>query len=246
MSPAERLAPGPVVLREIPLRIDPAEVRAFQGYKGVPAPAEVGLEAVIAEVAAVIRPRGAYRALGVLEAEPDGLTLAGGVRLHIPGIGRHWGAVEAAVAAVVTVGGEVEALAPARRRAGDAPGGVLLDSAASAAVECLAEWVNDYLCQLGVAAGLRVTNRISPGLEGWPLAEQAALFELCSAGEIGVTLRADGGMAPAKSISFLVGVGRGARVDHYFVQCRRCWADDCPARRMAAVASVHGEDGPAR
>lgn len=55
MSPAERLAPGPVVLREIPLRIDPAEVRAFQGYKGVPATAEVGLEAVIAEVAAVIR-----------------------------------------------------------------------------------------------------------------------------------------------------------------------------------------------
>ena len=30
-------------------------------------------------------------------------------------------------------------------------------------------------------------------------------------------------MTPGKSISFLVGVGPDARVDHYFTQCRRCW-----------------------
>jgi len=244
VSLAERLAPGPVVLREIPLRIDPAEVRAFQGYKGVPATAEVVLEAAIAEVAAVIRPRGAYRALGVLEAEPDGLMLAGGVRLHIPGIGRHWGAVEAAAAAVVTVGGEVEALAQTRRRAGDAPGGVLLDSAASAAVECLAEWANDHLCRLGVASGLRVTNRISPGVAGWDLGDQPAVVRLCPAGEIGVRLDAGGRLGPAKSISFLVGIGRAARADHYFVQCRRCWADACAWRRMPAVARVHRDPAP--
>lgn len=238
-----------VVLRDVPLRIDPDEVRAFEGYKpawaGPPGDLDARLDATIEAVAALIRPRVVYRAVAVARAEPDALTLAGGARLEIPGIGPHWGPVETAVVALATVGAEPEALVAARQREGDLPGARLADSAASAAVECLAEWTNDYLCQLGVAAGLRVTNRISPGLAGWALAGQATLFGLCPAAEVGVVLHADGAMAPAKSISFLVGVGGAARVDHYFVQCRRCWAARCPARRTAAVGSVHREGDPA-
>lgn len=244
-GPAGLLRAEPVVLRDVPLRIDPDEVRAFEGYKppwgGPPADLEARLPAMLTEVAAVSRPRVVYRAVAVGGTEPDALTLAGGARLRIPGIGRHCGPIEAVAVAVATVGAGPEALAAARERAGDPAGARLADSAASAAVECLAEWTNDYLCQLGVAAGLRVTNRISPGLAGWALAEQARLFGLCPAAEIGVALAVDGAMVPAKSISFLVGVGRAARVDHYFVQCRRCWAPACPARRMGAVASVHRE-----
>ena len=101
MNPADLLAPGPVVLRDVPLRIDPAEVRAFQGYKGAPIPPEPSLAAAIADVAAVIRPRGAYRALAVVGAEPDGLRLVGDVRLRIAAITRHWGALEIAIASVV-------------------------------------------------------------------------------------------------------------------------------------------------
>ena len=45
-------------------------------------------------------------------------------------------------------------------------------------------------------------------------------------------------MTPGKSISFLVGVGAEARVDHYFTQCRRCWMPDCAYRRAPAPATV--------
>jgi hypothetical protein len=45
-------------------------------------------------------------------------------------------------------------------------------------------------------------------------------------------------MTPAKSISWLVGVGREARVDHYFTQCRRCWMRDCAYRRAPATVTV--------
>ena len=244
------LAPSPVILQDIPLRIDPAEVRAFQGYKPALAASPSDLEARLgtarAEIAAVVRPRLVSSTLAVLGGGPDALTLVDGARFHIPDIGRCWGRVEAVVAAVATVGGEPEALVDARRGAGLALDAALLDSAASAAAECLAEWANDYLCRLGVVAGLRVTNRISPGLERWTLDEQATVFRLSRAGEIGVALRSDGEMTPAKSISFLVGVGRTARVDHYFVQCRRCWAEGCAERRMAPVASIHREGGLAR
>ncbi|MGH7321605.1 MAG: hypothetical protein ACRELA_18560 [Candidatus Rokuibacteriota bacterium] len=239
---ARLLASAPVVLRDVPLSIDPAEVRAFQSYMpplGLPDLA-ARLDAARREIEAITEPRLSYRTIPVVEREPDGLMLSDGTRLRIPGIARHWGPVDAVVVAVVTIGEAAEALVD-RRGAVDAIAGTLLDSAASAAVECLAEWANDYVCQLGVAANLRVTNRISPGFAGWSLADQATLLRLCPAAEVGVRLAPDGTMTPAKSISLLVGIGPAARVDHYFVQCRRCWAEGCPARRMAPTAAVgHG------
>ena len=48
----------------------------------------------------------------------------------------------------------------------------MLDSVGSAAVESLAEYVNDLLCQAGLAEGVKVTNRVSPGYAGWDTAEQ--------------------------------------------------------------------------
>ncbi len=53
-------------------------------------------------------------------------------------------------------------------------------------------------------------------------------------------------MPPAKRITFLVGVGSEARVDHYFTQCRRCWMRDCAYRRAPAAATVRRyRSGPA-
>jgi len=108
----------------------------------------------------------------------------------------------------------------------------------SAAAESLAEYANDLLCQAAIPARVKVTNRISPGYAGWDTAEQAALFGLCPGGRIGVSLNESCVMTPGKSISFLVGVGPEARVDHYFTQCRRCWMRDCSYRRAPASATV--------
>src|SRR5262249_44909195 len=132
-----------------------------------------------------------------------------------------------------------------RKTAGDPAGAALLDSAASAAVECLAEWLNDYLCDRAVAAGRRATNRISPGVAGWAFADHARLLALLPGSAIDAALGADGGLTPAKPISLLVGTGPAARVDHYFVQCRRCWVDRCPARRAPAATTV-ATMGPSR
>lgn len=236
---------GPVVLDPVPVRLDPAEVRAFHGYKPLrprpPAELAARLEAARRAVAAVMQPRLGYRRLGVVATEADRLVLEEGGAFLIPGIRAHWGPVDAVVAGLATVGPAPEALAAARLRAGDPDGAAYLDSAASAAVECVAEWANDHLCQRGVAAGLRVTNRISPGLAGWALADHARLVALCPAAAIGVECLPDGAVFPAKTVSFLVGAGPAARVDHYFVQCRRCWAPACPARRASAGGSVHQE-----
>jgi hypothetical protein len=236
------LTPVPLALEALPLRIDRDEVLRFQGYKkGVDLPsAEVValFEDALALGERLIRPRIVYRAAPVTRQAPD-LIEAGGERLRIPEIGRLWGRLEAVGAGICTVGDAVEERVRALFDAREFPLAVMLDSVGSAAVESLAEYANDLLCQAALAQDLKVTNRISPGYAGWDAADQTLLFRLCPGGLIGVALNSACFMTPVKSISFLVGVGPEARVDHYFTQCRRCWMPDCAYRRAPAAVTVH-------
>lgn len=232
---------GPAVLEDLPLRVDPAEVLRFQGYKrGLDVPsAEVRaiFDEALALGEALMTPRAVYRAAAVTGQSPHTIE-AGHVTLTIPDIGRLWGTLGAVGAGICTVGDAIEARVRALFDAREFPLAVMLDSVGSAAVESLAEYVNDLLCQAGLAEGLKVTNRVSPGYAGWDTAEQRQLFRLCPGAPIGVTLNEVCFMLPAKTITFVVGVGPEARVDHYFTQCRRCWMRDCAYRRAPAMTTV--------
>ena len=183
-------------------------------------------------------PRAVVRWLPVDARGPDTLE-AGGEVLAIPATGDRWGEVEHVAAAVVTIGEALERRVAALWASRELPLASMLDSVGSGGVESLAEYVNDVLCQQGLAAGLRVTNRISPGYADWDVAEQHALFRLCPGAPVSVTLNTACFMTPGKSISLLVGAGARARVDHYFSQCARCWMRDCAYRRAPARRTVH-------
>jgi hypothetical protein len=230
------------LLPDIALEIDPAEVLRFQGYKagGEPPPPDVrGLfEEALALGRHLMRPRAVVRWLPAEARGVDALAVAGEV-LAIPGIAARWGPVEWAAAAVCTIGGELEQRVRELWDARELPLAAMLDSVGSGAAESLAEYVNDALCQEGLAAGLRVTNRISPGYAPWAVGEQVRLFRLCPGEPIGVTLNDACFMAPAKSLTLLVGGGRAARVDDYFSQCARCWMAGCAYRRAPAARTVH-------
>ncbi len=233
---------APSVLADVTLAIDPAEVLRFQGYKTGAAPPGAEVLALLDEALALGRalmaPRALVRWLAVTARAADRLE-AGGVTFHIPRIGADWGPVERVAAAVCTVGEALEGRVAALWEARELPLAAMLDSVGSGAVESLAEYVNDALCQEGLACGLRVTNRISPGYADWDVGEQRALFRLCPPAAIGVALNEACFMTPVKSISLLVGAGRDARVDHYFSQCGRCWMRGCAYRRAPARARVH-------
>jgi hypothetical protein len=234
-------SPLPAVLDDIPLRVDRDEVLRFQGYKkGADVPDAVVLslfDDALKIGESLIEPRVVYRAVAVAAQAPD-LIEAGGVRLHIPDIGRLWGPLEEVGGGICTVGEALEQRVRGLWDERELPLAVMLDSVGSAAVESLAEYANDLLCQAAIPAGVKVTNRISPGYAGWDTTEQTALFRLCPGEPIGVALNEACVMTPGKSISFLVGVGPAARVDHYFTQCRRCWMRDCAYRRGPAAVTV--------
>ena len=242
MTPAvDVLSSVAVVVAHMPLRIDPDEVLRFQGYKkglDIPTADVLALfEDALALGERLMEPRVVYRA-GAISERSDDVLVAGGERLQIPEIGRLWGPLDAVGAGICTVGEPIERCVRELFDAREFPLAIMLDSVGSAAVESLAEYVNDALCQAALPRGLRVTNRISPGYAGWDTAEQSALFRLCPGEPIGVALNSACFMAPIKSITFLVGIGPEARVDHYFTQCRRCWMRDCAYRRAPATAAV--------
>ena len=232
---------GPQVLVDLPLAIDPGEVLRFQGYKqgrDVPSPEVRALfDEAMAEGRRLMAPRVVARWARVTRRSADDLE-ADGESLAIPSIGPRWGAVEHVAAAVCTIGEALERRVSALWEARELPLASMLDSVGSGAVESLAEYVNDLLCQQGLPS-LRVTNRISPGYGEWDVAEQRRLFRLCPGDAIGVTLNEACVMTPGKSISLLVGAGSAARVDHYFSQCARCWMRDCAYRRAPVRASIH-------
>ena len=236
------LPAGVQVLADLPLAIDPDEVLRFQGYKkGVDVPtADVRalFEDAVAAGTRLMTPRAVVSWLPLDRRGADVLEAAG-VTLTIPAIGARWGAVEHVAIAVCTIGDAVERRVSELWEARELPLASMLDSVGSGAVESLAEYVNDVLCQQGLAAGLKVTNRISPGYGDWDVAEQAQLFRLCAGAPAGVSLNAACVMTPGKSISLLAGAGVAARVDHYFSQCARCWMRDCAYRRAPARRTVH-------
>ena len=236
------LPDGLQVLTDLPLAIDPDEVLRFQGYKqgrDIPSPAvRALLDEALARGRALLEPRAVVRWLPVTALDADGLT-AGGTRLAIPGLDVAWGPVERVAVAICTIGEPLEREVSALWEARELPLASMLDSVGSGAVESLAEHVNDLLCQQGLAAGLRVTNRVSPGYGAWDVVEQRRVFELCPGGAAGVTLNAACFMTPVKSISLLAGAGAAARVDHYFSQCARCWMRGCAYRRAPARGTVH-------
>lgn len=234
------LPDGLQVFTDLPLAIDPAEVLRFQGYKAgrdVPsADVRALFDEALVEGRRLMAPRAAARWARVTGRSADALDVEG-EPLGIPGIGTRWGAVEHVAAAVCTIGEALEERVRGLWEARELPLASMLDSVGSGAVESLAEYVNDLLCQQGLPA-LRVTNRISPGYGDWDVAEQRRLFRLCPGDPIGVDLNEACVMWPGKSISLLVGAGVGARVDHYFSQCARCWMRDCGYRRAPAQTTV--------
>lgn len=231
------------VLRDVPLAIDPDDVLRFQGYKrgvDVVSPDVVALlDEALALGRTLMEPRAVIRWSRLREAGDDRLTLADDLSFTIPGIARAWGTLTEVAGAIVTIGGALEARVSDLWQARELPLAAMLDSVGSGAVEGLAEHVNDLLCQQGIARGVKVTNRISPGYGGWDVSEQQHLFGLVSGEPIGVALNAACFMTPEKTITLLVGAGPHARVDHYFSQCARCWMAGCAYRRVPAARTVH-------
>jgi len=104
--------------------------------------------------------------------------------------------------------------------------GYIADIAASLLAEKVAEKIHQEIRRFASdSLSLSISNRYSPGYCGWPVANQHRLFSLLPDNFCGITLNEAALMHPIKSISGVVGIGKGISVLPY--SCNRCEVKDC-------------------
>jgi len=194
--------------------VNAAEVLRAQGADPARLGARAGRLVALAEQAlALARPLAepgiAVTRHRVAACHADVVLLEGGHRLRQPAVAAALAGAEELVAAALTLGPALEARV--RAYAETAPGLALaLDAAGAALVQALAAETREELRVEGAARGLVAGTPFGPGMPGWPVHPgQRELLALLETPPAGLTVLESGMLTPAKSLTFLLGLGRG-------------------------------------
>ena len=132
------------------------------------------------------------------------------------------------IAVFVCTAGESISQWSKRIMADDPLKGFIADILGSVVVETAIEAIQKKLHNEMAQAGLKITNRYSPGYCGWPTVEQHKLFSLLPKENCGVKLTESALMLPIKSVSGFIGIGAGVNFHPY--TCQLCDAAFCVYR----------------
>jgi hypothetical protein len=134
----------------------------------------------------------------------------------------------------VTIGAAVEEEITSHFSSGDYTAGLLLDAAATTAVENLADQVNSLIDALASKTGYTTTWRFSPGYGDWNIAIQQALLLTLNATVIGLTVTESMMLTPRKSITAAIGLRpNDSTCPHGIakITCANCTQSTCIARK---------------
>jgi len=107
--------------------------------------------------------------------------------------------------------------------------GYIYDIIGSEIVEAAADLMQDELERSVESAGMKITNRYSPGYCNWDVAEQHKLFGLLPDNFCGIRLTPSALMDPVKSVSGIIGIGANVKKNAY--TCKICNMKDCLYRK---------------
>ena len=144
---------------------------------------------------------------------------------------KHLANAEQVIFLAATVGEMVEEAASTAFARGDYTLGLLIDAAATAAVEQTADALETLLAGKFQGQGLKMTFRFSPGYGDWDLREQAKVVVLANAEAIGITLTDSLMLTPRKSITAIIGLCPDYMEETSAKGCQNCEKLDCEMRR---------------
>jgi hypothetical protein len=132
---------------------------------------------------------------------------------------------------VATIGERLEDTARNLADEGNMVRSFALDATGSAAVEQVADHVQEMASDMGRSWGLAASRRFSPGYCDWKIEQQRLLFDLADAHLIGVRLTDSGLMIPQKSVSGIIGLGPFESNVRSYNPCPDCTRGECVGRR---------------
>ncbi len=219
------------------LAIDAKETRRYAGLQKAQSFSEEKILAACQDARLLAQPRSVWEIYDydckaqIIQADPP--CQIQGVK-----IGQHLAGCEKVILLAATVGDDIEEDVTRRFTAGEYSAAVLLDAAATAAVEQVADGLEKALAPKMAAQGFGMKWRFSPGYGDWPLEQQPELIRLSHAQSIGVGLSSSMMLVPRKSVTAIIGLYRkqeNSEAKHSPNGCAACSQLNCPSRKITGA-----------
>lgn len=143
-------------------------------------------------------------------------------------------AISVAVVAV-TIGDEIEKKITEYFGQGRYTEALLLDAAASAAVEQATDQVNNIISKHANKEGLTAIARFSPGYGDWSIQSQPEILKLAQARQIGIDITSSYMLIPRKSVTAIIGLTPAENKSTLQAcasnNCNNCSQINCLARK---------------
>lgn len=213
------------------LAIDATEVRRYAGLRKVPTFGEKNIRDACEEALLLLEVRGAWQvytydcANQIVESQPP-------VKIAGKSIVKHLDGCEKVICMATTVGFEIEREIAKKFERGEYLASVLLDAAATSAVEQSADAMEKHFAATFAKTGFKMRWRFSPGYGDWDLTAQEQLFKIAGAEQIGMQLTSAFMLEPRKSVTAIIGLERIAAQASTAQKksCATCDRIDCHAR----------------
>ena len=112
------------------------------------------------------------------------------------------------------------------------PRAIALDAVGTVAVESLSRYIKNLICQEAKKQYFKTTRYFNPGYGDWDINQQKIIFQIIPANKIGVSLAESCMMLPIKSLSWIVGIGKGVIISSEERDaCKICKAKNCQYRK---------------
>ncbi|MGM9580265.1 MAG: methionine synthase [Anaerovibrio sp.] len=243
--------------------IDAAEARRYAGLQKAEFSQQL-IDDACMEAQLLIQPRGIwqlydYDAARQLLHDTENLSLQGTIQpckdktgtsnnclaLQGSSIGKHLAGCCKVIVMAATIGETIEKQVTKSFEEGRYSFSVLLDAAATAAVEQVADAMEKTIHNEVKRLGLAMKWRFSPGYGDWPIQQQTEILQLAGGSHIGISLTESLMLMPRKSITAVIGLyypdatmncetheqaTLNIPLEPQKHDCRHCSKLDCPAR----------------
>lgn len=218
------------------LAIDPKETRRYAGLMTADFD-ETLIEDACLEGRLLADPKGIWQVYDydcvqqIVKADPPFLIKGEKIGAHLAG-------AEKVVILAATVGDAIEEKVTQYFSADRYAYAVLLDAAATTAVEQIADAMEKAIQPKASAQGYTMRWRFSPGYGDWSMTQQPELLRTSSAAQIGIRLSESLMLIPRKSITAIIGLVRENTHNsspHAPNGCAACDKLDCPSRKTTTA-----------
>ena len=187
------------------MSIDPKETRRYAGLNKAPNFSQKTILEACREVLYTSEPHGSWEIYDY-DAK-DGIVLADKpFQLQGKKVTKHLCKAKKVVILAVTLGEFVEDEITRRFKEGDYTLALLMDAAATTAVEQIADGIEKAVDQKIAMHGLVRRWRFSPGYGDWPIECQPEMLRLSKAADIGLTVTSSLMLNPRKSVTAIIGL----------------------------------------